>query len=42
MGKMMVYHGSYMEIQKPKIIKGRNTKDFGRGFYYQLPAWNFP
>ena len=33
MGKMMVYHGSYTKIEKPKIIKGRNTKDFGPGFY---------
>jgi len=30
---MMVYHGSYTKIEKPKIIKGRNTKDFGPGFY---------
>lgn len=33
MGKTLVYHGSYTEIQQPKIIKGRNTKDFGTGFY---------
>lgn len=33
MGKMTVYHGSYMIIKQPKIIKGRNTKDFGPGFY---------
>lgn len=33
MGKMLVYHGSYTEIQKPEVIKGRNTKDFGPGFY---------
>ncbi len=33
MGKMLVYHGSFTEIQQPKIIKGRNTKDFGTGFY---------
>lgn len=33
MGKKMVYHGSYTKIEKPKIIKGRNTKDFGPGFY---------
>lgn len=30
---MTVYHGSYISIEKPKIIKGRNTKDFGPGFY---------
>lgn len=33
MGKMTVYHGSYTTVQKPAIIKGRNTKDFGPGFY---------
>lgn len=33
MGKMLVYHGSYTEIQKPEIIKGKYTKDFGTGFY---------
>ncbi len=33
MGKMTVYHGSYMTIKHPAIIKGRNTKDFGPGFY---------
>ena len=33
MGKMSVYHGSYMPIKSPKIRKGRNTKDFGVGFY---------
>ncbi len=32
-GKMMVYHGSYTEIRKPEIRIGRNTKDFGEGFY---------
>lgn len=36
MGKMMVYHGSYTKIEKPKIIKGRNTKDFGPGFYCMI------
>ncbi len=33
MGKMTVYHGGYITIEKPKIIVGRNTKDFGKGFY---------
>ncbi len=36
MGKMTVYHGSYTAIEKPSIIKGRNTKDFGIGFYCTL------
>ena len=33
MGKMLVYHGSCAEVREPKIIVGRNTKDFGTGFY---------
>lgn len=36
MGKMTVFHGSYTTIKSPKIIKGRNTKDFGPGFYCTL------
>ena len=31
--KMTVYHGSNAIIREPKIIIGRNTKDFGPGFY---------
>ena len=33
MGKMLVYHSSYEEVQKPEIRTARNTKDFGVGFY---------
>jgi hypothetical protein len=33
MGKMTVYHGSYTAVKQPKIITGKNTKDFGSGFY---------
>ncbi|MDO5410995.1 MAG: DUF3990 domain-containing protein [Lachnospiraceae bacterium] len=33
MGKMTVYHGSYTTVRQPDIIKGKNTKDFGPGFY---------
>lgn len=33
MGKMTVYHGSHTAVKKPEILKGRNTKDFGPGFY---------
>lgn len=33
MGKMTVYHGSYTTIKSPEIITGKNTKDFGAGFY---------
>lgn len=31
MGKMTVYHGSYTVVKKPKVAKGKNTKDFGTG-----------
>lgn len=33
MGKTIVYHGSYAQVKTPEIIKGKNTKDFGDGFY---------
>jgi hypothetical protein len=33
MGKMTVYHGSYTTVKSPQIILGKNTKDFGSGFY---------
>ena len=33
MAIMTVYHGGYQVVEKPKIRKGRNTKDFGTGFY---------
>lgn len=33
MGKMTVYHGSYATIKIPKIVHGKNSKDFGPGFY---------
>jgi hypothetical protein len=36
MGKMTVYHGSYTTIMQPGIRKGKNTKDFGTGFYCTL------
>lgn len=30
---MTVYHGSHTMVEKPEIRLGRNTKDFGPGFY---------
>ena len=33
MAGMTVYHGGYQAVEKPEIRKGRNTKDFGTGFY---------
>lgn len=29
----IIYHGSYVIIDEPSIIKGKYTKDFGYGFY---------
>lgn len=29
----IIYHGSYCKVEEPKIIEGKYTKDFGRGFY---------
>lgn len=36
MAKMTVYHGGYQPVKKPEIRKGRNTKDFGYGFYFTI------
>jgi len=36
MAKMTIYHGSYLKIEDPCVIIGRNTKDFGNGFYGTL------
>ena len=33
MAKMTVYHGGYTSVEISEIRKGRNTKDFGDGFY---------
>ena len=33
MAKQIVYHWSYTDINEPKIINGKYTKDFGEGFY---------
>ena len=30
---MTVYHGGYQPVEQPEIRIGRNTKDFGPGFY---------
>lgn len=30
---MEIYHGSYVAIPSPKIVKSKFTKDFGEGFY---------
>lgn len=30
---MELYHGSYIAVEHPQILKGRFTKDFGEGFY---------
>ena len=33
MAIMTVYHGGYQPVSQPEIRIGRNTKDFGPGFY---------
>ena len=33
MALLTVYHGGYQAVEKPEIRIGRNTKDFGNGFY---------
>ena len=33
MAKMTVYHGGYEPVSDPETRIGRNTKDFGAGFY---------
>ena len=33
MAMMTVYQGGYQSVQQPEVRKGRNTKDFGDGFY---------
>ncbi len=30
---MIIYHGSYLEIESPDIVHSRPRVDFGRGFY---------
>ncbi|MDR1743871.1 MAG: DUF3990 domain-containing protein [Dysgonamonadaceae bacterium] len=29
---MKIYHGSYIAVEKPQILKSRFPKDFGEGF----------
>lgn len=33
MSKQVIYHGSYCKVAEPKIMDGKFTKDFGKGFY---------
>ena len=33
MGKIKLYHGSYLEIQNPRILTPVRALDFGAGFY---------
>lgn len=30
---MIVYHGSYMEVRTPDVMRSRENVDFGKGFY---------
>ena len=31
--KMILYHGSNVSVESPKIVQSQRTVDFGRGFY---------
>lgn len=33
MAKSLVYHGSNIRIEQPRILQSKRTKDFGTGFY---------
>jgi len=33
MSKQIIYHGSFCKVENPKIMEGKYTKDFGKGFY---------
>jgi len=33
LNNIIVYHGSYMEVQQPDLNKCKENKDFGKGFY---------
>lgn len=33
MKKQTIFHGSYVAVEKPLIVKSRFAKDFGEGFY---------
>lgn len=42
---MKLYHGSYIEVPKPQVDKGRKRVDFGQGFYLtrlpeQAESWS--
>ena len=37
---MELYHGSYTSVEKPRVLKGQYTKDFGTGFY-ESPSYLF-
>ena len=30
---MELYHSNYVKVDKPRVLKGKYTKDFGAGFY---------
>jgi len=37
MNQIVVYHGSNVEVVKPKILQNGFYKDFGYGFYCTKP-----
>lgn len=43
---MILYHGSHVEVSKPKLLKNQRELDFGKGFYTttdfeQAKAWAY-
>ena len=36
MAKMTVFHGDRVAVERPRIVMGRNVRDFGPGFYCTL------
>ena len=41
---MILYHGSFMKVEKPDLLHSRDNVDFGKGFYttpiyYQAKSW---
>lgn len=39
MALMTVYHGGCQAVEKPELRIGKNTKDFGTGFYCSVQKW---
>ena len=38
---MELYHSNYVKVDKPRVLKGKYTKDFGAGFYVPWPMTRY-